>query len=242
MIQQIKQLGKRILPAPVIRRVRAYRNPVGAADMDAAWRYKREFFWSAFKALDFNGITGDYAEFGCYNGQTFRLAFDQIRQRRWQRHLWAFDSFQGLPAGSSPLDNHPAWKKGSMAIEVDAFHRICASHGISRDCYTVVEGFYEQTLGRMPSHAPPIDLALAYIDCDMYSSTKTVLEFLAPRLKHGMILAFDDYFCWSADQMSGESKALMDVLGGNEKWRLVRYRDYSWAGVSFLVERADLQQ
>ena len=49
---------------------------------------------------------------------------------------------------------------------------------------------------------------MAYIDCNLYSSTVTVLEFLAPRLKHGMIVAFDDYFCWSPTQVSGERFAL----------------------------------
>lgn len=123
---------------------------------------------------------------------------------------------------------------------LDAFHQICASHGISQDRYTAVEGFYEQTLRRMPEQAPPRDIALAYIDCDMYSSTRAVLEFLAPRLKHGMILAFDDYFCWSADQIAGERRALLEAFAGQDQWHLVRYRDYGWAGVSFLVERAEL--
>lgn len=126
-----------------------------------------------------------------------------------------------------------------MVIGVDEFHRICISHGIPNDRYTVVQGFYKETLTRIPNDDPPTNIALAYIDCDMYSSTKTVLEFLTPRLKPGMILAFDDYFCWSQKLISGERKAFLDVFAGNEKWNFVRYRDYSWGGVSFVVERSD---
>ena len=92
MIKQIRALGKRILPAPVMRKIRHHRNPVFEADIDAAWNFKREFFWHAFKALDFNGIDGDYAEFGSFSGTTFRLAFDQIRKRHIKRHMWAFDT------------------------------------------------------------------------------------------------------------------------------------------------------
>ena len=154
--------------------------------------------------------------------------------------MWAFDSFQGLPNASSAMDSHPKWKKGGMATDVASFHRICHSHRIPGDTYTAIQGFYEATLTQMPHDASPTNIALAYIDCDMYSSTKTVLEFLAPRLKHGMILAFDDYFCWSADQTSGERKALGEVLTTDKNWTFVRYRDYGWAGASFVVERADL--
>jgi len=242
MNKQLKALGKRLLPPPVLRMIRhyKYKNPADENDLKANWNFKREFFWSAFKALDFNGIDGDYAEFGSWSGMTFRLAFDQIRQRKIKRHMWTFDSFQGLPEYASPLDNHPVWKKGAAAMGVEEFHGICRSHGISKNDYSVVQGFYGETLTKMRDDTAPTNIALAYIDCDMYSSTKTVLEFLAPRLKHGMIVAFDDYFCWSAEHISGERNAFADVLGGNKKWNWQRYRDISWGGVSFVVERVDL--
>lgn len=241
MNKRIRALVKRMLPAPVLRQIQIYRQgmPVADADVAAAWEFKRAFFWAAFRVLDFNGIDGDYAEFGSHGGMTFRLAFDQIRQRGIRRHMWAFDSFRGLPDSSSPMDYHPKWKKGFMATNVDAFHRICRRHGIPGDAYTVVQGYYEETLTRMPDDASPSNIAFAYVDCDMYSSTRTVLKFLAPRLKHGMILAFDDYFCWSANQISGERRALLEVLASDKKWNLMRYRDIGWAGTSFVIERAD---
>ena len=58
----------------------------------------------------------------------------------------------------------------------------------------------------------PTDIALAYIDCDLYSSTMPVLEFLLPRLKNGMIIAFDDYFCWSATQLSERAQGTTGIL------------------------------
>lgn len=234
MLKKIEKVAKRVLSP-----FRPPRKRVRQADIKATRKIYREFFWTAFKALDYNGIDGDYVEFGCYGGMTFRLAFDEICRRKIQRHLWAFDSFEGLPKASSALDDHPHWKKGAMAMGLDAFHRICRSHGIPKDGYTAVQGFYEETLSGLPSDAPPTNIALAYVDCDMYSSTKTVLEFLTPRLKHGMILAFDDYFCWSSDQISGERRALLEAVAGLKKWNFVRYRDCSWAGISFVVERTE---
>jgi hypothetical protein len=68
-----------------------------------SWREKtcrQEFFYNAFKALAFNGIDGDYAEFGCWGGMTFALAYHESRRHQHQAKLWAFDSFAGLPAGT----------------------------------------------------------------------------------------------------------------------------------------------
>ncbi len=213
-------------------------DPVLRADLEAALEFKRQFFWNAFKALGYNGIDGDYVEFGSHGATTFRLAFDQIRQRGQQRHLWAFDSFQGLPVQAGPQDAHPVWQPGTMATAEGDFHALCRAHGMAPGQYTTVAGFYDQTLPRLGPTAAPSNIALAYVDCDLYSSTQAVLAFLAPRLKHGMLIAFDDYFCWSATQVSGERQAFLEFEAAQRGWRFLRYRDYGWAGCSYLVEKA----
>ena len=63
-----------------------------------------------------------------------------------------------------------------------------------------------------------------------------VLGFLAPRLKHGMILAFDDYYCWSPTAAAGERVAIAEVFAGHERWNLVPYLQFGWHGASFVVE------
>ena len=73
----------------------------------------------------------------------------------------------------------------------------------------------------------------------MYSSTVTALEFLAPRMKHGMIVAFDDYFLWSPTQVSGERAALHEFLADHPEWNFYRYKEIHYAALSFVVERAD---
>ena len=207
--------------------------------------HKRQFFWAAFTALRFNGISGDYAEFGCFGGVTFALAHEQIARPRpadlvppIERHMWAFDSFAGLPGGATPADEHQMWQPGMFAMDVDEFRRRCDANGIARDAYTTVPGFYDESLASAAPADAPTDIALAYIDCDMYSSTRTVLEYLRPRLKHGMILAFDDYFCFSAAQSAGEKVAFEEFVASEPAWTFERYRDYGWAGASFVVETA----
>lgn len=194
---------------------------------------RQEFFYNAFKALRFNGIDGDYAEFGSWGGMTFALAYQESRRHGHRAKLWAFDSFEGLPSPQGDADEHPEWQRGKMATNVEEFHAICARNGIPRDVYTAVPGFYDDTL---PQQVEPADIALAYVDCDLYSSTKTVLDFLRPRLKHGMIVAFDDYFCWSATQLSGERRALLEVVDADGSWTWLPYVQYGWAGQSFVLE------
>ena len=198
--------------------------------------YRQEFFFNAFKALRFNGIAGDYAEFGSAGGNTFALAYQEARRRGHHAHLWAFDSFRGLPKPRTLADEHPEWREGILATKLEEFHRICAQKGIPRADYTVVPGFYEETLARMSPSEAPTDLALAYVDCDLYTSTRTVLDFLKARLKHGMIVAFDDYFCWSPTQISGERRALLEAVEDQARWNWAPYAQFGWSGNSFVIE------
>jgi O-methyltransferase len=201
-----------------------------------------DFFWDAFVALNVNAISGDYVEFGSWGANSLMYAYRAIAAISPARHCWAFDSFRGLPEVESHFDDHPAWNTRVFGNEgqggVEKFHEACRTNGIPTDAYTAVEGYYEDSLPVI-GDGPPNDIALAYIDCNMYSSTVTVLDFLAPRLKHGMIVAFDDYFLWSAKQVSGERAALHEFLAAHPEWHFMRYRDVHYAGLAFVVERSD---
>jgi hypothetical protein len=201
------------------------------------FRARDQFFRQVFSALAFNGITGDYVEFGCCGGVTFGLAFKHSRRSGLNCHLWAFDSFRGLPVHESEADWHPVWIQGDMAIELAEFKQVCAERGLSDPDYSVVPGYYADTLLEPSDRPMPQDISLAYIDCDLYTSTKQVLQFLAPRLKHGMVLAFDDYHCWSSTQAAGERRASAEFFAQNNDWRLVPFLGIGWGGMSFLVER-----
>ena len=122
-----------------------------------------------------------------------------------------------------------------MATAIDTFHGICKDHGISSSSYTAVPGFFEDSLKEQGAKRPT-DIALAYIDCDLYSSTETVLDFLLPLLKPGMLLAFDDYHCWSKDGVSGERRALQELAARTPQWTFAPYQDYGWASRSYVVE------
>jgi len=139
-------------------------------------------------------------------------------------------------------DGHPEWQAGRLATTLEEFHATCAENGIPRDSYNVVPGFYEDTLATMSVTEEPTNIALAYVDCDLYSSAKAVLRFLEPRMKHGMIVAFDDYFCWSPSQISGERKALLEVASEQKQWEWTPYMQFGWHGTSFVIEDKSLTE
>jgi hypothetical protein len=56
----------------------------------------------------------------------------------------------------------------------------------------VVGSFAETIAPFLATHGGPA--ALIHIDCDLYSSTKTVLEALAPRIMTGTVIELDEYW------------------------------------------------
>lgn len=198
---------------------------------------RRRFFWDAFAALHINNITGDYVEFGSYGGNSLSLAYEAISQMGSKRHLWAYDSFDELKV----TDERDERWRSSLGINqggVENFYADVDKLGVPREAYTAVEGYFSDTLPPLGASGAPVDIALVYVDCNMYSSTVTAFEFLAPRLKHGMIVAFDDYWVYKPDYVSGERLALHQFLEAHPEWNFVPYRDIFHTGQSYVVEAA----
>lgn len=201
---------------------------------------REEFFYLTFRALSFNQIDGDYVEFGSHGATTFCLAYHQAALHKHKARLWAFDSFEGFPDRVGDQDYHPKWQKGRMSTSLEKFHQLCQSRGVPRSAYSVIPGFFSTVLPNLSSQDAPDNISLAYIDCDLYSSTMDVLNFLLPRFKHGMIIAFDDYYCWSDKQPSGERMAMMEFFSDQDKWELVPHLQFGWHGLSFILHDRSL--
>ncbi len=146
-----------------------------------------------------------------------------------------------IPLRACPLSN-----AGQMSIQsglpvpwlpqLEQFRKICASNHITSGRYTAIKGFYSESLGKFPYPNPPSKIALAYVDCDMYSSTMDVLSFLEPRLRHGMMIAFDDFFNFSATERAGEEHAFAEFRARTPQWDFVPYLNIGAFGMSFIVQ------
>lgn len=125
-------------------------------------------------ALRHASVDGLTLEFGVYHGRSLRYIAEHVRSG-----LHGFDSFRGLPED---------WKAGERAGSYSTGGRKPEMPGH----VTLHEGWFEDTLpGFLAENRGRV--RLAHLDCDLYSSTRTVLAHLRPRLVEGSILVFDDY-------------------------------------------------
>jgi hypothetical protein len=159
-------------------------------------------------------IDGYYFEFGCYNANTMRLAYDSFH-RLVDWHYVGFDSFEGLPE-IQEIDKLRIWSKGNLAITEERFISLCVSRGMPREKLTTIKGFYESSLNDATSaKLSGRQAAFIYVDCDLYHSTVPVLRFCKSFLQPGTVIAFDDWNCFLADPNKGERRAWSEFLAEN---------------------------
>ncbi|MDH4988523.1 TylF/MycF/NovP-related O-methyltransferase [Aminobacter anthyllidis] len=215
---------------------RVYALPQRPQRVESEFLRRREFFAKAFNMLSYNRIGGDYAEFGCGGGATLTMAYRESTDVGEGRTFWAFDSFKGLPPIEQSDDQHPEWHEGAYAVSEVDYRRRCRLAGVPEDQLRLVAGYYDNSLTKSDIEYPQ-DIALAYVDCDLFSSTTTVLQFLRSRLKNGMLLAFDDYFCHTQEGKSGEQKAFDLFRQETPEFSFEPYLTIGWHGQSFIAYR-----
>ncbi|HKU17775.1 MAG TPA: tetratricopeptide repeat protein [Candidatus Saccharimonadales bacterium] len=125
-------------------------------------------------ALALAPVTGLVAEFGVYHG----LSLNQIAQQV-AGPVHGFDSFEGLPED---------WKASEPAGSYSTHGRLPQVPP-----YVVLHpGWFADTLPAFVAQQTE-KARFIHIDCDLYSSTRTVLEGLYPLLQAGTVLVFDEY-------------------------------------------------
>ena len=199
-------------------------------------RHLDDFFWKCFFMLRMNRVAGDYLEFGCgSNVRSFRLAYKYRKLEYSAPRLFAFDSFEGLPEPRG-LDAHPQWAKGSMAVSIDKFRGIMRKMGSADDEYVMVPGFYDKSLDlAIPKTYGIKQAAMVFVDCDLYQSTVSVLDFVKDILSDGAVLAFDDWYCFNGAPEKGEQRAFAEFRKVHPRLRFSEYLKFGWHGNSFIT-------
>ncbi len=147
---------------------------------------------------------GLWLEFGTGSGTTARM----LCEARKTGVVYTFDWFQGLPD-----DWGDRFKKGAFRFDppTDLPHN-----------GRLITGLFEDSLGPfLEEHPEPADLV--HIDCDIYSSTKCVLNRLTDRLVPGTVMVFDEmlYYPGREDQ---EVKAFYE-------WLCDTGKSFEWIGI-----------
>ena len=146
----------------------------GAPGPPRLFASKYELFDYALTHL--KGARTLYLEFGVYEGKSLRWWAEHLTDP--SSRLVGFDSFEGLPED---------WRPGGGGV--GAF-RTAGPPSIEDSRVSYVVGWFDDTL---PDYKPPEhDQLVVNIDCDLYSSARTVLEWVEPHLRPGTLVYFDE--------------------------------------------------
>lgn len=150
-------------------------------------------------ALKMRRVEGLVLEFGVASGRSINFLAEQIPAET----VFGFDGFEGLPE-----DWLATYKKGHFAQQLPDV----------RSNVELVVGWFDKTLpGFVASH--PGAVSYLHVDCDLYSSTKTIFDLLGDRIRPGTVIVFDEYFNYPSWQQH-EHKAFMELVAA----RKLRYR------------------
>jgi tetratricopeptide (TPR) repeat protein len=136
-------------------------------------------------------IEGTVLEFGVRSGTSVRQIAELVDQ-----DVHGFDSFEGLPE---------TWHENPQGLystdgELPKVPENVILH----------KGWFEDTLPKfLEDFSDPV--RFLNIDCDLYSSTKTVLDHLSDRICRGTVIVFDEYIGnkhWCEDEFKAFQEAV----------------------------------
>ena len=135
-----------------------------------------------------------WLEFGVYNGETINYISRFTRDR-----VYGFDSFEGLPE---------TWRDG---FEKGVFTLNGTLPAVNENV-VLVKGLFRDTLSTFLSSENK-KVSFVHIDCDLYSSTKHVLDNLICFMDEECIVVFDELVNYPGfDGDNGELKAFYEFV------------------------------
>ncbi|HEX5151823.1 MAG TPA: class I SAM-dependent methyltransferase [Parafilimonas sp.] len=148
-------------------------------DFPTKWNYSKRYElykWVINKENIYGQI--NYMEFGVASGESFKWFLEQNKNEK--SRFYGFDTFDGLPEDWGP------YKKG-------AFSNQNKPPEVNDRRAMFFKGLFQQTL---PSFLKQLDGGtknVIMLDADLYTATLYALTSLAPFLKKGDIVFFDEF-------------------------------------------------
>lgn len=160
------------------------------------------------------GIPGDIVECGVWNGGSAAVMVyaNSISDNEISgaRHLWLFDSFQGLPEPTDKDGNAMKNKKfkGLFRGEIVKVREAFEAFNLDFRAVHIIPGWLDDTL----SGADVSKIALLHIDLDLYHSYKVCFEKLYDKITPGGFIVCDDYSWEGARQAIDDFMQQRDFL------------------------------
>lgn len=167
-----------------------------------------------------NQYKGNFSilEFGTADGYSFTKMLYATKYLDMDNRITVhtFDSFEGMPASVDAKDKDviadDGWVEGQFKGRYQELEDYCRSHYKN---YQIHKGYFQDTmtdenLSFLKNNLP----ILVWIDCDYYSSTRTVFDKLIPYLPNGCVVYFDDYDFNFGSRFTGEARIVYEINQG----------------------------
>ncbi len=157
-------------------------------------------------------VEGNILEFGVFTG----YSINYMSSKKEEMKFYGFDSFEGLPEVWEGYHSFDFNMNGNMP-EVNTN-------------VTLIKGWFDQTLPVYTKEHNE-NIALLHVDCDLYSSTKTIFEHLSPYIVKDTLIIFDEFFNYPNYQ-EHEMKAFFEF----SKEHNVQYEYLAYCGERVLIK------
>lgn len=142
-------------------------------------------------------VSGEILEFGVFTGNSIKYIANKFNDKI----IYGFDSFVGLPE---------KWREG---FEEGTFD-LKGNLPLVPSNVKLIKGWFNDTIPVFLENKENFKIGLLHVDCDLYSSTKTILTELKDKICTGTIIVFDEYINYEGWQQ-GEFKAFQEFVDEN---------------------------
>jgi hypothetical protein len=179
---------------------------------------------------------GDYLEFGVSRGTSLASVHAVLAESGLSGpRLVGFDSFEGMP----PESAREGWMPGQFHSTLSATRRYLASEGVDLGRVELVKGWFSETLTPETRERLAIGKAsLIMIDCDIYSASRTALDFCEPHIGDRAVIMLDDWGWRANGGKVGQKEAFEEFLAAHPELRAEPMPSYLPEARVFLVTRS----
>jgi O-methyltransferase len=194
-----------------------------------------QFFFDVTYSVIYNQVSGDYLEFGVYNGDSFSMIYHytEMLWKNYQSHIqsneidfnndffnrmrfFAFDSFEGLPESNREDTPIHYKKEGAYSAPKERFLANLEKKKVNVAKVVTVPGWFDATLKEETKVLYNLTKAsLIFIDCDLFESAVPVFNFVTSLIQDGTVMIIDDYFRYKGIPTKGIQKAFKEWLANN---------------------------
>ena len=216
----VLKVGAKILPTSVRRLIKKFysfpvvgmgESLIGKTRMDAIM----------LKLQDCVKLEGDIIECGVYRGGGCIAMSKKLRELGSDKIIYGLDTFEGFPYADEEDKTKGVQNAYEGHLGDTSFKDVQKEFdkkGIKN--VKLIKGLFSDTFPSLKDKK----FCFAYIDADIYLSTKQCIDFLKPRMVEGGIMMFDDY---NSNVWEGATKAIDECLG-KENLVLIEKKGCYW--------------